>query len=395
MIELFLKKNIKNEKEEISSEDRSAIAKKCSVFGIFLNVFLFAMKFIAGTLSGSLAITSDAFNNLSDAGSSIITLFGIHLSQKKPDPEHPFGHGRIEYLSGLAVSILIIIMGLDLAKDAFESILDPKKKEMTHLLLNLIILSFSILIKLYMWYYNRKYGKMIRSTAMTACATDSLSDCVSTAVVLCTTVISSKFELPLLDVICGFVVAILILVAGIRSVKDTLVPLLGQPADRELLHGIENFVLKNEKIVGVHDLIVHDYGPGRRMASLHAEVPFDCSIFEIHDLIDNIESEIKDKFGCETVIHMDPVDYSDPKTLALKEELSNFLSEVYPEIHFHDFRVVHGKTHTNLIFDIVKPYSLKIPSKEICITIKNRILEKHPNHYCVIRVDHDYTENAN
>lgn len=391
MIHLILKKHLKGDANNITQFDRTQIAKKCSSFGIILNILLFGMKFLAGFLSNSVAITSDAFNNLSDAGSSLITLFGIHLSLKKPDPEHPFGHGRIEYLSGLAVSIMIILMGFELAKDAFFKIFNPGQNNSDQLIITLIILTISVLIKLYMWFYNKKYGRKIGSTAMLACAMDSLSDCVSTFVVLCTTIIALKFHLPLLDGICGFIVSILIFIAGLRSVKETLVPLLGQPADREFLNKIEELVLKEEKIVGIHDLVVHDYGPGRKMASLHAEVPFDCSIFEIHDLIDNIEAEIKEKCGCETVIHMDPVDYKDPKTIALKADLEKILTEEFPEVSFHDFRVVHGKTHTNLIFDIVKPYGLKTPSAEICSKIKERMISLHENHHCVICVDHDYT----
>lgn len=390
MIELILKKHIKNQ-NSISQTDRAAIAQKCSIFGIALNVLLFGLKFLAGSLVGAIAITSDAFNNLSDAGSSLITLIGIRLSLKKPDPEHPFGHGRIEYLSGLLVSVMIILMGFELAKDAFANILHPEAKTTNNLIITLIILFVSILIKLYMWFYNKKYGKMINSSAMTACATDSLSDCVSTAVVLCTTIVSLYFQLPILDGVCGLIVSLLIFLAGFKSIQETLIPLLGQPADPDFLMNISDVVLRDEKIVGIHDLVVHDYGPGRRMASLHAEVPYDSSIFEIHDLIDNIEEEIKQRFGCETVIHMDPIDTKDPKTLALKESLNEILKEEFPEISFHDFRVVYGNTHTNLIFDIIKPYTLKTPSKEICSKIKMKMLEKHPHHFCVIRVDHDYS----
>lgn len=390
MIKLFLKKHLAQDKN-ISPADRAAIAQKCSIFGIALNVLLFCLKFIAGSLVGAVAITSDAFNNLSDAGSSLITLIGIRLSLKKPDPEHPFGHGRLEYLSGLLVSVMIILMGFELAKDAISGILNPQTKHVDNLVITLIILVLSILIKLYMWAYNRKYGKMIGSSAMTACATDSLSDCISTLVVMITTIISLYFHFPILDGICGLVVSLLIFIAGLRSIQDTLVPLLGQPADPEFLKSITDVVLRDEKIVGIHDLVVHDYGPGRRMASLHAEVPYDCSIFEIHDLIDNIEAEIKEKFSCETVIHMDPIDTKNPETIALRESLQDVLAKEFPEISFHDFRVVYGNSHTNLIFDIIKPYSLKISSKEICSTIKSRILEKHPNHFCVIQVDYDYS----
>ncbi len=390
MIELFLKKHLKHS-DSVSQADRAAIAQKCSFFGIGLNVLLFCLKFFAGSLVGAVAITSDAFNNLSDAGSSLITLIGIRLSLKKPDPEHPFGHGRLEYLSGLLVSVMIILMGFELAKDAVSNIIHPESKHVENLVITLVILIVSIFIKLYMWAYNKKYGKLIGSSAMTACATDSISDCISTVVVLITTVISLYFHFPILDGVCGLVVSLLIFIAGVRSIQDTLVPLLGQPADPEFLKSITDVVLRDERIVGIHDLVVHDYGPGRRMASLHAEVPFDCSIFEIHDLIDNIEAEIKEKFSCETVIHMDPIDTKDPKTLALKESLQEILREEFPQISFHDFRVVYGNTHTNVIFDIIKPYSLQIPSKEICCTIKARMLEKHPNHFCVIRVDYDYS----
>ncbi len=390
MIGLFLKKYLRTPNGGKEKTSRNQVAKICSLFGIALNLILFAGKITAGMLSGSIAIQSDAFNNLSDAGASLITLFGISLSAKKPDPEHPFGHGRMEYLSALAVSAMIIYMGFELAKESVGKILKPEPMDSGYFYLTLIILSVSVLVKCYMWHYNRTYGKKIHSSVMVATATDSLSDAAATFVVLVSNVIAHFTQFDRLDGICGLLVSFFIFFAGFRAAKETLVPLLGQPPKPEFIAEIEEIVMAQEEIIGIHDLIVHDYGPGRVMISLHAEVPADGDFRILHDVIDNTEGILKEKLNCEAVIHLDPIDNKDPVTLMLKEDVQNYLKCEFPDVSIHDFRVAHGKSHTNLIFDVVKPYQLKTSDKELCKKIREFVLSKHPNHYCVIKIDNDY-----
>ena len=270
--------------------------------GICLNILLFLGKLIAGTVSGSIAITADAFNNLSDAGSSVVTLIGFRLAGQKPDRDHPFGHGRVEYLSGLAVSVVILLMGFELGKTSFQKILSPQPVDFS--LLPLIILPVSILVKGWMYLFNRKLGKKIDSAAMMATAADSLSDMASTAVVLLGTLAGHFFRIQL-DGYLGVLVAIFILYTGVSAMKDTIDPLLGRAPDPALVAGIRRLALAPPEILGLHDLIVHDYGPGRLFASLHAEVDKDDDISAIHDIIDTVERQIYHELGCEICIHMD------------------------------------------------------------------------------------------
>ena len=302
-----------------ADKKRSAYGKLCGIVGIFLNILLFAGKFLAGVLSNSIAITADAFNNLSDAGSSLVTLIGFKLAEKKPDSEHPFGFGRVEYLSGLVVSAVILMMGFELVKDSIDKILHPTEVEFSGLVL--IILIASILVKLYMAFYNNSYGKKYDSGALKATATDCLSDCISTTVVLLATVIGYYTNVQI-DGFCGIAVGILIFVAGINAAKETLDPLLGQPPEQEFVEQIEGLVMNFNKdaIVGIHDLMVHDYGPGRRVISLHAEVPAEGDIVVLHDIIDNVEMKLRTELGCFATIHMDPVVTTDERVKELKEK---------------------------------------------------------------------------
>ena len=275
-----------------------------AVVSIFLNICLFTGKYLAGFLSGSIAIMADAFNNLSDAGSSFISLIGFVFSGKKPDLDHPFGHGRIEYLAGLGVSFLILLMGVELAKNSVQKILHPVSVQISTL--SIAVLSASILVKLYMAYYNHAIGKKIRSATMAATATDSLSDAAATTVVLLAMLFLALTGINI-DGYCGILVAVFILAAGIGAAKETVSPLLGQAPDPEFVKEIKELVMQHEEVLGIHDMAVHDYGPGRVMVSLHAEVSGDGNIYELHDLIDRIERELKEKLHCETVIHMDQV----------------------------------------------------------------------------------------
>ena len=373
--------------EELPNDKkRSAYGKLCGIVGILLNLVLFAGKFFAGVLSNSIAITADAFNNLSDAGSSVITLAGFKLAEQKPDPDHPFGHGRIEYLSGLIVSAVILLMAFELVKDSLDKILHPADVEFS--LIIIAILIASIAVKCYMAFYNFNIGKRIDSAALKATGTDILSDCISTAVVLLATVVGHLSGLQI-DGYCGIAVGCLIFWAGINAAKDTLDPLLGQPPEKEYVDEIEKTVLNfDENIIGIHDLIVHDYGPGRQIISLHAEVPAEENLLKIHDIIDNLEMALREKLGCLTTIHMDPVVTTDKRVDELKARCNNILKEIDEVLSLHDFRVVFGDTHTNLIFDIVIPHNFRISDKDTLKLIQEKIKSSiGKNYFAVIHID--------
>lgn len=386
MITLLAKIFIKEQKDK--NKVRQAYGVLCGVVGILLNVLLFAGKFLAGTISNSIAITADAFNNLSDAGSSFVTLIGFKLAGAKPDPEHPFGHGRMEYVSGLVVAAAILLMAYELIRDSITKIMHPEETEFSTLVL--VILVASILAKLYMSYYNRSVGKKIDSAAMRATATDSLSDTCATLVVLIATLVGHYTGLHI-DGWCGVLVGIFILFAGINAAKETLNPLLGQPPEEEFVEEIDRIVMAHEEICGIHDLIVHDYGPGRQMISLHAEVPAEGDILEIHDVIDNIENELRAKLGCDATIHMDPIITSDEHISELKAAVISIVKSIDEIITLHDFRVVTGPTHTNLIFDILIPFKFYISDDELTLMIQERVKEKLGNNYFVVmKIDKAY-----
>lgn len=378
---------IKNGKDYENPEVRRAYGTLSGALGIFLNIILFAGKLTAGIISGSVAIIADALNNLSDAGSSVITLIGFHMAGQKPDKGHPFGHGRIEYISGLIVSMLIILMGFELGKSSVEKIITPTGTEFS--IIAVIILAVSILVKLYMCFYNRSVGKKISSPAMMATAADSLSDCVATAVVLACTLIT-KFTGTDLDGICGTAVAIFIFIAGIRAAKDTIDPLLGVPPTEEFVDEIGETVMSHKGILGFHDLVVHDYGPGRRMISLHAEVPADEDLLKTHDTIDNIEKELSAKLGCDAVIHMDPIETDDKITMEARSKIAELVKIIDERVTIHDFRMVTGPTHTNVIFDIVVPYEVKRPEAEIRRDIERMVKTLDANYYAIVHVDKSF-----
>lgn len=361
----------------------------CGITGIILNVLLFVGKFLAGFFANSIAIMADAFNNLSDAGSSFITLAGFKLAGQKPDPDHPFGHGRFEYISGLLVSIVIILMAFELMKSSIGKIIRPE--EVATSTVTYIILIASILVKLYMAFYNRSVGKKIGSVAMSATATDSISDCIATTVVLICSIVAHFTSLQL-DAYCGVLVAIFIFIAGFKAAKETIDPLLGTPPDEEFVEKIENIVMAHDDILGIHDLIVHNYGPGRVMISLHAEVDAHGDILVLHDLIDNIEHELKTKCNCQALIHMDPIINDDEEINHLKKDISVLIKEIDEKMTLHDFRVVKGPTHTNVIFDVVAPYNLPFKDEELKQIIAAKILDKFPYHFTVIEIDRDYTK---
>ena len=356
--------------------------------GIGLNILLFFGKWLAGTISGSIAIIADAFNNLSDAGSSIITLIGFRLSGQEPDPEHPFGHGRMEYISGLLVSVAILVMGFELIGSSIGKLRSPEPIESSALVFGILIAS--ILVKLYMFFYNHSLSKKIESAAMKATSVDSLSDTVATTLVLIATLIS-KYTGLLLDGWFGILVGLFILYTGGSTLKETIDLLLGQPPKQEFIDEVKEIVLGHSMVHGVHDLIVHDYGPGRVMISLHAEVDVNGDIQDIHEQIDHIEHELQEKLHCSATIHMDPIVTDDKEVLAMKakvEEMVHFLDESFS---MHDFRMVRGSTRTNLIFDVEVPRKTSYTDNEIVNWLKERIHELPGSKYfAVIQIDHEY-----
>lgn len=365
---------------------RSIYGMVCGFVGIFFNIILFVGKLLAGIITSSISITADALNNLSDAGSSIVTLAGFKLAAQKPDSKHPYGHGRIEYLAGLAVAAVILIMGFELFRDSIGKVLHPQDTEFSYVVI--FILLASILVKCYMAYYNYSIGKEIDSAAVRAAATDSMSDCIATGAVLVTTVLNHLYGWQL-DGYCGILVSLFIMYSGIQAARDSVDPLLGIEPDEEFLQQIEDISLSfDENIVGIHDLMVHDYGPGRKIISLHAEVPADSNMIQIHDVIDNLEKKLSKDLGCMATIHMDPVAVNDPEVKELKHQVADLVKEVLDAITIHDFRVVKGDTHTNLIFDMVVPFSCKCTDREMADMVADKIKEKlGNNYYAVIDVD--------
>ena len=389
MINLLVKTFVKGAGNVQDPQVRQRYGTLSGAVGIFLNLLLSAGKMIAGLITGSIAITADAFNNLTDAGSSVVTLVGFRMAGKQADDDHPFGHGRIEYLSGLAVSVVILLVGLELAKSSVEKIIHPEPVEFSWLSAGILIAA--ICVKLWMSYFNRSLSRRIGSAAMAATATDSLSDAVATSAVLLSAIIG-KFTGVNIDAWAGILVALFILRAGWGAAKDTLNPLLGQSPDPELVRDIERTVLAHPQVVGIHDMIIHDYGPGRSMMSLHAEVPAGSDIMEVHDEIDAIERELKAKYRIDASIHMDPIVTGDETISKARKMVSELVREVDPAMTIHDFRMTSGPRHRNLIFDVVVPYSVKSTDDEVRREIERKIRSADPNSFAVIQIDRAYTQ---
>lgn len=387
MTELLIKLFVKDGKNIKDPKVRSTYGKLSGAVGIAVNLILSAAKFLVGLLTGSITVTADAVNNLSDAGSSIITLFGFKLSEKPADKEHPYGHGRIEYISALTVSIFVIIMGVELLKSSVEKIRTPETIDFNYIAVGVLVLS--IFGKLWLAFFNWKLGKRINSTATKAVVTDSLSDTASTFVALVSLIVSHKTGFNC-DGYFGAAVSLLILWSGISLVKETLAPLLGQPPEKEFYEQIKKEIMSYDGIVGVHDLIIHDYGPSRLFASAHAEVPADVDIMQSHDTIDLIEHEIKEKYGMLISIHLDPIVVNDERINELHKLTEKAVKEINPEFSIHDFRVVDGTTHTNLIFDVVVTYDEKRSPSEITSLISEKLSKIDERFFCVITVDYSF-----
>jgi len=355
--------------------------------GICLNLLLSIGKFLAGLLTGSIAVMADAFNNLSDAGSSAVTLIGFRMAGKRADEGHPFGHGRAEYLAGLAVAAVIALVGIELGKSSIRQILSPEPVFFSWLTVG--ILSVSIVVKLWMSAFNRTLSRRIQSPAMAATAADSLSDAAATAVVLLGCLAGHFFSLSV-DGWLGVLVALFILRAGWTAARDTIDPLLGQSPDPELVRGIRDTVLSYPEVAGIHDLIVHDYGPGRRLATLHAEVPGDGDLVALHDIIDAAERALKQKYHLEVSIHMDPIVTGDEEVGHTRDQVTQIVKGLDSGMSIHDFRMTNGPHHRNLIFDVVVPYRFPLTDEGVKAAIQGAITAINPKYFAVIEIDRTY-----
>ncbi|MEG0273907.1 MAG: cation diffusion facilitator family transporter [Longicatena sp.] len=384
LIHKFIRHKDQIEKDAV----RQAYGNLASIVGIVNNIVLCLIKFVAGTLAQSVSITADAINNLSDAGSSVISLVSFRLSSKPADEEHPFGHARYECIASMIVACLILILGAELIKTSFDKILHPQI--VTFHWLSIAILGFSIGIKLWMYFYNKKYGKLIDSSIMQATAADSISDVMATSAVLVSSMLSPLIHFNL-DGYMGVVVACFIIYAGYGIIRDALNEILGQAPKEELVSEIAKRIEGTPGVLGMHDLIVHDYGPRRLFASVHVEVDYRVDILKSHDMIDNMERDFKENMGLEMVIHMDPIVIDDPLTNELRDFMRSAVKELDQDLSIHDFRIVPGETHTNMIFDVVVPYHIKLKNLDIQRALEAKVSKKGKQFYLVITFDRAYT----
>lgn len=387
MTALLVKLFIKDSENYNDKNVRTSYGVLSSITGIVLNLILAAAKYIAGIISGSISITADAINNLSDAGSSIVSFFGVKISAKPPDIDHPYGHGRVEYISAFIVSFFVLFMGVELFKDSVDKIIHPEP--VTFSFLSLAILVISILCKLWLGVFNKNLGKKINSAPMMAVMKDSFSDCLATGVAAISIIVSAFSDINL-DGYLGIVVAVFILFAGFNILKETLGDILGRPPESEFVEEITQKIMSYPHVCGVHDMIIHDYGPSCRFASIHAEVPSDEDIMELHDIIDGIERDIYNEYGMLTSIHMDPVVINDERINELKRITQGAVAKIDERLSIHDFRVVEGPSHTNLIFDVLLPSDMKHTNREICQKIEDEISKIDERFFCVITVDHAF-----
>ena len=388
MTELLIKLFIGKTEKEIDEHTRMRYGVLSGVVGIVLNVILSVFKMIFGAITRSVSIIADGANNIFDAVSSVISLVGFKISGKPADKDHPFGHGRVEYVSALTLAFVIIMMGIELIKSSVGKFSDPEKVIFS--VPAVIVLVFSIAAKIWLAAFNKKIGKKINSVSVDAVVADSIGDIAATTCSLIALVASKFTDLPV-DAVMGIIVAGVILYAGIGIIRDTLGPLLGEPPEKETVTKLEELVLSHENIIGIHDLVLHGYGHGKVFGSLHAEVPSDCDMLHIHDTIDLIEKEIKDSLGIDISIHMDPVLVGDKITDELKKKTGEILNGISNQLTFHDFRIVTGPTHTNLIFDLVIPYELKLTEKEIKERLDSALNSGETRYFTVITFDRSYT----
>ena len=377
-------KIVGNKEAAATTKGRQAVGMRASVVGIALNTLLCAAKAAIGLAAGSISIVADALNNLSDAASNIISLLGFKLASKPADAGHPYGHGRYEYLAGLSVAVLVLVVGVELARGSVDKLLNPAPVEYSAVLVAVLLLS--IAVKLWMMLFNAQVGKEIDSGVLAAASVDSRNDVITTAAVLAAAGVSyfTGFEL---DGWVGLAVAAFILWSGVELVRDAVDPLLGKPADPETIKLIENKMLSHKGILGIHDLIVHDYGPGRVFASIHAEVDSSVDILTSHELIDAIEQDFLKNEGLAVVIHLDPIVTSDARVSKLRKWISEDVAQIDPRLSIHDLRIVPGENRTNVIFDCYEPYAVEIGEDELKTMISQHVSEKFPQYFCVIKID--------
>lgn len=386
MIQFIIRHTIKDYQDTENKDVRERYGVLAGVLGIVCNTFLCVVKLIIGTAMNSIAITSDAMNNLSDMGSSLVAMIGAKLSNRRPDKEHPFGHGRIEYISSLIISFLIMLVGVELLKGSAVKIIHPEPVLLQPVLM--VILALSVLVKVWMFFYNRYIGKAINSSVQRATASDSLNDVIATGAVILTTVLGHFLQGIPVDGIVGVAVSLLVLYTGFSIAKDTVGMLLGTPPDPEVVHNLTEEILSGEGIVGVHDLVVHDYGPGRVMASAHAEVPDDANVVKIHEVIDGIEQKIEQDLGIVMVLHMDPISVNCEKTDQIKARVAELAKSVNPAFSIHDFRMTDGEGRINLIFDLAMPCELDEKQRlEAERRVRLKIQEEDPRYRAVIKMD--------
>ena len=386
MTSLLSKIFIKNRHDVRSPSVRRAYGTMVSIVGIIVNVLLALFKLLAGTLCGSISITADAVNNLSDAGSQVISLISFKISAKPADRDHPFGHARIEYVASMIVSFLVLLVGFELLKESVAKIISPVSTEFT--IAVFIILGISVLAKLWLFIFNRSVAKKINSSVMKATAADSLSDAASTAAVLISALISyfTGFQT---DAYMGILVAAIILFAGIKILNETKNSILGTPPDKETVNAVATLTLSYPEILGIHDMVIHNYGAGNTVASLHAEVDGAANIFDTHDVIDNLEKHIFQELGIRATVHMDPIVTDDEKVTSLRAVTLDTVRTVDERLHIHDFRYVEGRTHSNLIFDVVAPFELKMSDQELKREISSAISRIDPTYFTVITIDRE------
>ncbi len=387
MFKILAKKFIKNNTEFNNPKVREQYGTLCSIISIVCNIVLVIFKLTMGAITHSIAIQADGLNNLSDVGSNLASLFGFKLANKHPDIEHPYGHGRIEYVAGLIIAFLILLVGFQALRDSVFKIITPEK--VTFTIVAVIILIVSILIKLWMAVFNRYASKKINSATLLAASQDSLNDVLATLATLISLILSLYTDLPV-DGIMGAVVSIIVLKAGIEIFKDTVNPLLGMAPDKELIKELEEYILSYPEALGIHDLMMHDYGPGRKFLTLHVEVDCNDNIMATHDAMDRIERAVLGKYHILTTIHMDPIDSSDVLTNELKEIVIDVVKEINDEYSIHDFRIVSGPTHTNLIFDVLIPSNDQIKHSVLKEQINQRLKAIDPSYFTVMQIEHSF-----
>lgn len=387
MNNFLIKCFIKNCEDIENTKVRDSYGKLSGIIGIIVNVILCIAKILTGIIFGSIAILADGINNLSDAGNSIVTLIGFKLASKPADKDHPFGHARFEYIAGLLVSFLIMMLGLNLLKDSFLKIFRPDPLNFS--MITVYVLIFSIVMKLFLYSFNRKIAKKINSVTVMATAKDSLNDVVSTLGVLISVLIGGIFEIQI-DAYAGLLVSAFVIYSGFGLINETLSPLLGEAPKEELIILIENKIKNYPSVIGIHDLVVHNYGYNKCFATVHVEIPANQDILYCHDIIDNIENEFWEMYNIQLVIHMDPVETDNPKVNSLKEFVTENMKELYPEFSLHDFRVAFGDTHNNVIFDVLIPNDCKLTTQEITDIMDTIVKKENPKNNAVIKIDISY-----